>query len=194
MLGGRRCRILPPICVPTRSPGRVDRLDFRAPGATRVSLSGSSAQAGPSGNFKGALSVESSDPDALVMWLQGRSELTYRSQKPMRLQRRRQCRADRVAIDAIKCRDRRRRGRRADRAVARCRQAAPRSMRTLKAERLDLDSASAFARALLGPQARMAGADATVAAISATPFRPVRTCIRSRRSSVTARRRSRSTV
>ena len=49
-----------------------------------MSLTGANAPAGPSA-FTGALNVESSDPDALAVWLQGRSEVTYRSQKPLRL-------------------------------------------------------------------------------------------------------------
>ena len=67
------------------SPGRVRRLEFRAPGATRVSLSGASAQGAPPDSFKAALNVESADPDALMTWLQGRSDIAYRSQKPLRL-------------------------------------------------------------------------------------------------------------
>jgi len=80
----------------------IDRLDFRAPGTTRLSLSGSNAPAGQSSSSK-ARSVSSHPiPDALVMWLQGRSELTYRSQKPMRLRGDVNVTAGRVAIDAIK--------------------------------------------------------------------------------------------
>ena len=130
----------------------LDRLDVRAPGVTRVSLSGSSAPAGSSGNFKGALSVESSDPDALVMWLQGRSELTYRSQKPMRLSGDVNVGANRLAIEAIKCEID---GGAFEGRIALSRDAASGALldADFKAERLDLDSASAFARALMGPQA-----------------------------------------
>jgi large subunit ribosomal protein L24 len=131
----------------------IDRLDFRAPGATRLSLSGFNAQAGQASSFKGALSVESSDPDALVMWLQGRSELTYRSQKPMRLRGDVSVTTGRVAIDAIKAE--------IDGGAVEGRIAISHDKAggeaaldaELKAERLDLDAASAFARALLGPQA-----------------------------------------
>ena len=41
----------------------VRRLEFRAPGATRVSLSGASAAGAPPDGFKAALNAESSDPD-----------------------------------------------------------------------------------------------------------------------------------
>jgi hypothetical protein len=130
----------------------IDRLDFRAPGATHVSLSGTSAQAGSSNNFKGALSIESSDPDALVMWLQGRSELAHRSQKPLRLSGDVTVGARRVAIEAIKCElD----GGAVEGRIALSHDASGGAMldAELKAERLDLDSAAAFARALMGPQA-----------------------------------------
>ena len=62
-------------------------------------MSGSNAQAG---SFTGALSVDSSDPDALVTWLQGRSEVIYRSQKPLRLRGDLTVAPDRVAIEAMK--------------------------------------------------------------------------------------------
>ena len=44
----------------------------------------------------------SSDPDALVAWLQGRGEVTYRSQKPLRLRGDVSVAPDRFAIDAMK--------------------------------------------------------------------------------------------
>ncbi len=153
MLGGRPLQNFAADLRTDAKSWTIDRLDFRAPGATRLSLSGTNAQAGPSGGFKGALSVESSDPDALVMWLQGRSELTYRSQKPMRLRGDVNVTSDRVAIDAIKAE--------IDGGAVEGRIAVTHDKASggtaldaeLKAERLDLDSAAAFARALLGPQA-----------------------------------------
>src|SRR3984957_17581530 len=60
MLGGRP---LQNFAADVRTDARswaIDRLDFRAPGATHLSLSGANAQAGPSSSFKGALSIESS--------------------------------------------------------------------------------------------------------------------------------------
>jgi large subunit ribosomal protein L24 len=153
MLGGRP---LQNFAADVRTDARswaIDRLDFRAPGATRLSLSGANAQLGQSSSFKGALSIESSDPDALAMWLQGRSELTYRSQKPMRLRGDVNVTAGRVALDAIKAE--------IDGGAVEGRIAVSHDNTAggvsldaeLKAERLDLDAASAFARALLGPQA-----------------------------------------
>ena len=131
----------------------VDRLDFRAPGATLVSLTGSNTQAGASGNFTGALSVESSDPDTLAAWLQGRSEVTYRNQKPLRLHGDVSMTADRVAIEAMKAEID---GGAVEGRVAVSGQSAGGRSRLdaeLKAERLDLDAAVGFARALAGPQA-----------------------------------------
>jgi large subunit ribosomal protein L24 len=125
----------------------IDRLEFRAPGATRVSLSGSNAQAG---SFTGALSVDSSDPDALMTWLQGRGEVAYRSQKPLRLRGDLTVAPDRVAIEAMKAE--------LDGGVVEGRAAVStagggsRFDAELKAERLDLDAATALARSLAGPQ------------------------------------------
>jgi large subunit ribosomal protein L24 len=152
MLGGRPLQNFAADVRTDAGSWAIDRLDFRAPGATHLSLSGANAQAGPSSSFKGALSVESSDPDVLAMWLQGRSELTHRSQKPLRLRGDVNITAGRVAIDAVKAE--------IDGgavegriAVSRVTAGGGTSLEAeLKAERLDLDAASAFARVLLGPQ------------------------------------------
>jgi large subunit ribosomal protein L24 len=151
MMGGRPLQnFAAEVRTDTRS-WTIDRLDVRAPGSTHLSLSGTNAQAGPSGHFKGALNLDSADPDALVMWLQGRSELTYRSQKPLRLGGNVDIGVDRLAIDAIRCE--------IDGgtvegriAVSHDDQGAGSLEAELRADRLDLDSASAFARAILGPQ------------------------------------------
>ena len=152
MLGGRPLQSFAADFRTDAKSWSIDRLDFRAPGATRVSLSGTRAQPGVSGSFKGALSVESSDPDALMMWLQGRSELTYRSQKPMRLRGEVDVAPQRVAIEAIRAE--------IDGGAVEGRIAIAHDPvggaafdAELKAERLDLDAATAFARALAGPQA-----------------------------------------
>jgi AsmA-like C-terminal region/AsmA family len=156
MLGGRPLQnLVADLRADTKSDLKswsIDRLDFRAPGATRVSLSGAIAQPGPSGSFKGALNVESSDPDTLMAWLQGRGEVTYRSQKPLRLRGDVSVAANRVAIDAMNAEID---GGAVDGRVAVSNQTGGGSRvdAELKAERLDLDAATAFARSLAGPQA-----------------------------------------
>jgi large subunit ribosomal protein L24 len=129
----------------------VDRLEFRAPGATQVTFSGE-AVPGASGELKGALSVESADPDTLAAWLQGQTTVTFRAQKPLRVRGNVSLTDDRVAIDGMKAE--------IDGGVLEGRlsylQPAAGSSRVeavLKADRLDIDAAVAFARALAGPQA-----------------------------------------
>ena len=157
MLGGRPLQNLAAdLHADARSDVRswtIDRLDFRAPGATRVALSGTNQQPGPSGVFKGTLSVDSSDPDTLVAWLQGRSEVAYRTQKPLRLRGDVSVASDRVAIEAMKAEID---GGAVEGRVAVSNQTASGGSRfdaELKAERLDLDAATVFARSLAGPQA-----------------------------------------
>jgi AsmA-like C-terminal region/AsmA family len=151
MLGGRPLQNFAADLHADAKSWTIDRLDFRAPGTTRVNFSGSSAPAGPAGGFKGALNVDSSDPDTLVAWLQGRSEVTYRSQKPLRVRGDVSVAADRIAIDAMKAE--------IDGGAVEGRVAlshpggGSRFDAELKAERLDLDAATALARSLAGPQA-----------------------------------------
>jgi large subunit ribosomal protein L24 len=150
VLGGRSLQNLEAeLHTDTRS-WAVDRLDVRAPGTTRVSLSGKTPD-GASGHFKGALSIDSSDPDALVMWLQGRSELAYRSQNPFRLNGEVNVAASSFAIENVKCEID---GGAVEGRIALAHDASNRASldAVLKAERLDLDSAAAFARAAIGPQ------------------------------------------
>jgi hypothetical protein len=153
MLGGRPLQNLAADLRADAKSWSVARLDFRAPGATTVSLSGADAQPGAAEGFKGVLNVESSDPDTLVAWLQGRSEVTYRSQKPLSLHGNVVVAADRFAIEAMKAEID---GGAVEGRVAVSNIAAGGGSRIeaeLKAERLDLDAATAFARALAGPRA-----------------------------------------
>ena len=73
--------------------------------------------AGPD-QFKAALSVKSSDPEALMTWLQGRGDIAYRSQKPLRLRGDVTVAPEGFAIDAMKAEHRWRRGRGAGGGVA----------------------------------------------------------------------------
>ena len=152
MLGGRPLQDIAAELHGDDKSWSLRRLEFRAPGATRVSLSEASAKSVTPDRFKAALSVESSDPEALLTWLQGRGEIAYRSQKPLRLRGDVTVAPEGFAIDAMK----------ADieggtvegRVVVSHRQVdrGSRIDAELKAERLDLDAATAFVRSLAGPQ------------------------------------------
>ncbi|MFZ0762983.1 MAG: AsmA-like C-terminal region-containing protein, partial [Bradyrhizobium sp.] len=150
VLGGRSLQNLEAELHTDTKSWAVDRLDVRAPGTTRISLNGKTPDS-TSGHFSGALNIESSDPDALVMWLQGRSELTYHSQGPFRLSGGVNVAANSVAIENVKCEID---GGAVEGRIAMTHDASSGAAldATLKADRLDLDSSSAFARAVLGPQ------------------------------------------
>ena len=153
MLGGRPLQNLAADLHADAKSWTVDRLDFRAPGATHVSLSGTDMQPGPSGSFRGALDVNSSDPDMLAAWLQGRGEANFHSQKPLRLSGTVSVGADRMAIDAMKAEID---GGAVEGRIALAKPSADSGSRfdaELKADRLDLDAAAAFVRSLAGPQA-----------------------------------------
>jgi uncharacterized protein involved in outer membrane biogenesis len=153
MLGGRPLQDVAAEFHTDSKSWTVRRLDFRAPGGTRVSLGGTAAQGNPAGEFKAALNVESSDPDTLMAWLQGRSEITYRGQKPLRLRGDVSVASDRMAIEAMKAEID---GGAVEGRLAVSKLPASGGSRLeaeLKAERLDLDAATAFARSLAGPQA-----------------------------------------
>ena len=153
MLGGRPVQNVAADLHADAKSWTIDRLDFRAPGTTRVDLSGADLPPGPSGGFKGALDVESSDPDMLVAWLQGRSEITYRSQKPLQLRGKVSIGPNRFAIDAITAEID---GGAVTGRVAVSNPSASGGSRIdaeLKAERLDFDAATAFVRSVAGPQA-----------------------------------------
>lgn len=147
MLGGRPLQSFAAGVRADTKSWAIDRLDFRAPGTTHVVLSGTNA---PPGSFAGALSVDSSDPDALVTWLQGRGEVIYRSQKPLRLRGDLTVAPDRVAIEAMKAEIEG--GAVEGRVAVSTAAAGSRFDAELKAERLDLDAATALARSLAGPQ------------------------------------------
>ena len=152
MLGGRPVQNLAADLHADAKSWTIDRLDFRAPGATRVEVGSTTARTGPSGGVTGALGIDSSDPDTLVAWLQGRSEVTYRSQKPLRLRGDVSVAPGRVAIEAMQAEID---GGAVEGRIAVSTQPAggSRLEAALKAERLDLDAATTLARSLAGPQA-----------------------------------------
>jgi AsmA-like C-terminal region/AsmA family len=153
ILGGRPLQDIAAVLASDGKSWTVHRLEFRAPGTTRVSLNGASAQGVSPDTFKAALNVESSDPDALMTWLQGRGDVTYRSQKPLRLRGDVTVAASGFTIDAMKAEID---GGAVEGRVAVTHRAANSGSKVgaeLKAERLDLDAATAFVRSLAGPQA-----------------------------------------
>ncbi len=152
MLGGRPLQDIAAELQGDARSWRVHRLEFRAPGATRVSVSEADGKRDAPDRFKAALSVESADPEALLTWLQGRGDTAYRSQKPLRLRGDVTVAADGFAIDAMKADID---GGTVEGQVVVAQRQADRGLRVeaeLKAERLDLDAAAAFARSLAGPQ------------------------------------------
>lgn len=149
MLGGRP---LQNITAELQTDGRswtFQRLELRAPGMTQLSLNGATPGAD---SFSGRLSVESSDPDTLVAWLQGRSEINRRSTRPLRLAGDVTIAANHLAIDRLKADIE---GGAVEGRIAYVQTGASNGSRIdaeLKADRLDLDAAASFVRALAGPQ------------------------------------------
>jgi large subunit ribosomal protein L24 len=116
---------------------------------TQVSLNGATPGAD---SFSGRLSVESSDPDTLVAWLQGRNEVIRRSTRPLRLAGEVTVAANHLAIDRLKAEIE---GGAVEGRIAFVQSGASKGSRIdadLKADRLDLDAAASFVRALAGPQ------------------------------------------
>jgi hypothetical protein len=150
-LGGRPLQNLEADILGDAGSWTIRRLDFRAPGATHVAFDDGGAQPNPSGGFAGALEVDSADPDTLVAWLQGRSEIAYRGQKPLRLRGHVSVNADRIAIERLNAEID---GSAVEGRLAVVHQPSgvSRFEAALKADRLDLDTASVFARSLAGPQ------------------------------------------
>lgn len=149
MLGGRP---LQNITAELQTDGRswtFQRLELRAPGMTQLSLNGATPGAD---RFSGRLSVESSDPDMLVAWLQGRSEVNRRSTRPLRLAGDVTIAANHLAVDRLKAEIE---GGAVEGRIAFVQTGASKGSRIdaeLKADRLDLDAAASFVRALAGPQ------------------------------------------
>jgi len=152
MLGGRPLQDIAAELHGDDTSWSLRRLEFRAPGATRVSLSEADAKSAGPDQFKAALSVESSDPEALLTWLQGRGDIAYRSQKPLRLRGDLTVAPEGFAIEAMKADID---GGTVEGWAKVSHRQADRGSRVdaeLKSERLDLDAAATFARSLAGPQ------------------------------------------
>ncbi len=81
---------------------KIEKFELRAPGATRVAANGIIAQGGSNANFAGPVTIESADPELLMAWLQGRSDIIFRNQKPIRFKGNTIIAADRMAIEQFK--------------------------------------------------------------------------------------------
>jgi len=149
-LGGRP---LTEISAELRSDGevwRIDRLALRAPGGSRLALTG----AGPTATadrFNGALTIESADPDLLTAWLQGRPPSVGSLAKPLRVQGSVIAAADSVTVDPLTIE--------ADGGTLRGRVVSSRTAdrggrieAVLTGDRVDLDAATELWSSLAGPR------------------------------------------
>lgn len=80
----------------------VESLEFRAPGITQVRTSARIAAAGDGGTFTGPAVVESSDPKALMGWIEGRSEGQQGPTGPLRASGEIAIATDKVAVERLK--------------------------------------------------------------------------------------------
>ncbi|MBB1091731.1 AsmA family protein [Rhodopseudomonas palustris] len=152
MLGGRPLTDIAVELRSDREAWRLDRLGLRAPGGSRLALSGGAGPAGAADQFKGALTIESADPDLLTAWLQGRSPAAGSTPKPLRVQGSVTASTESIAIDPLKIE--------ADggtlqgRVAYRNRTAdhGGRVEAVLKGDRVDLDTATELTHSLAGPR------------------------------------------
>jgi uncharacterized protein involved in outer membrane biogenesis len=149
MLGGRPMQNLSAELRGDSAAWAIDRLDLRVPGNTIVSFGAPPA----GGNFSGVLDIDSADPDALMVWLRGRSDAAYRSQKPLRLHGNIAVKPDGVSVDGLKAEiEGGTVGGRIALSVPSPSSGAHLDA-ALRADQLDLDAVAAFVRAVAGPTA-----------------------------------------
>ena len=126
----------------------IERLDFRAPGAARVSLTGRVTESGENGAFAGALTLDAGDPEGFALWLQGQGDNAYRAQKPLKARGDLVVSSRQVSVDGLTAEID---GRRVEGKFSLgANGGKSRLDAALKAEKLDFDAASAFARAFGG--------------------------------------------
>jgi large subunit ribosomal protein L24 len=151
MLGGRPVQNIGADLHSDSTSWVVERLEFRAPGVTHVVASGA-AQPGGRG-FAGAINIDSAEPNLLANWLKGRSDGGLRDQKPLRLRGNFISDADRLSVDGLKAEID---GGTLEGRIALAYPSSPGGSRIeadVKADRLDLDAATALVRSLGGGQA-----------------------------------------
>lgn len=131
----------------------LDRFEFRAPGLTRVRLSGRLAVEADSVAFTGPADVESGDLKVLVAWLEGRPEQMQGGARPLRARGEVTLGGEKIAIERLKAEFDREtiEGRLSYGFAAGNRP--PRLDAELNAPELDLDGALAFANAALAGSA-----------------------------------------
>jgi large subunit ribosomal protein L24 len=123
------------------------------------------------------VSIESGDPDVLTAWLQGRSDGTYRNQKPLRLRGDAVIAADRIGLDGMKAEIN---GGKIDGSIALLTTAdnKTRLEAVLSAPSLDVESVSSLVSVLAGPQSAwpdeaQIALDAERAVVAGQEVRPV---------------------
>jgi uncharacterized protein involved in outer membrane biogenesis len=79
----------------------LETIEFRAPGPTQVRASGRLALAGGGATFRGPAALDSSDPKALLAWLEGRSEVPQGLSGVMRASGELTLGADRIAVERL---------------------------------------------------------------------------------------------
>jgi large subunit ribosomal protein L24 len=154
----------------------VDKFEFRAPGSSRVAITGRISEPGDKASFAGSLSVEAGDPEGFALWLQGQSDNSYRGQRPLKASGDLAISRERVAVDGLKAEvdGRPVEGRFSLAAV----EGKSRLDAALKAERLDFDASAAFARAMGGalrtwPDQATLSLDIAQLNVSSQAFKPV---------------------
>lgn len=102
MLGGRPIQNAG---ADLRSNGKdwlIDRMEFRAPGAAAVTLSGRLGKLDGAADFAGQVSLDVGDPDAFSNWLRAQTDAPYRAQKPIRAAGSIALTKDRVSVEQLK--------------------------------------------------------------------------------------------
>lgn len=149
MLGGRPLQKLSAELRGDATAWAIDRLDVDAPGSTHVAFVGTPS----SHTIAGALDIDSSDPDVLMAWLQGRGDVIGGSEKPLRLHGDVAVKPDGVTLDGLKAEIG---GGTIGGRLALSAPSATAGLRldtALHADQLDLDAAASFVRSIAGPNA-----------------------------------------
>nr|WP_210313417.1 AsmA family protein [Rhodopseudomonas rhenobacensis] len=151
MLGGRAVQNLAAELHSEAQGWAIDRLSLRAPGGTQTTLSKTLIHPSAAEGLQAIVALDSADPDLLAAWLTGRAEPSARAaQKPLRATGELSVADGGFAIERLKAElDG---GAVAGRLALSRDAAGSRVDATLTADRLDLDAATGFFRALAGPQ------------------------------------------